>query len=153
MKKLRIICIGKLKTDCWKAAAALYIRRLNKWRAIELLELKDVEAPPGERSTLESKNILQRLETRDCAIALDEHGTSWSSSQLATFLKSTDERAVKRPTFIIGGPFGLSKELLQKCQICLSLSQMTLPHELARVVLLEQIYRAETIITGIPYHH
>ena len=151
-KSLRCICVGKVKTAFWKEAAAHYAQRLSRWRRLELTEVRDGDAalPPGQRNAVEGRRLLEALRPEDIPFVLDEHGQRHTSSRLADLLRQTD--ATGRPCFIVGGPWGLDPEVLRSAAACISLSDMTLPHELARVVLLEQLYRAETILRNIPYH-
>lgn len=102
---------------------------------------------------MEGKRILQALEPGDYCIAVDERGKMLPSVQFAHLLRNCEEKILKRPTFIVGGPYGLAADVLARSDIVLALSPMTFPHELARVLLLEQLYRAENILRGTPYHH
>lgn len=153
MKCVRIICVGKLKTDFWKTAAAHYMERISRMRSILITEVKD--CPTGSiqnRIKAEGKLIIDCLAPTDKAFALDEHGVQINSVQFASMIEN-EETGKNRLCFIIGGPFGLSGEVLGQCKRSISLSPLTWPHELARVMLLEQIYRAECIARKIPYHH
>lgn len=151
---LRLLCVGRLKTPFWREAAAQYLERLGRWRRVDLVEVRDGDAAlaPGARSAQEGRRLLEALGAPEGAIALDEGGETLDSPGLAALLRRCDERGL-RPAFVIGGPFGLSPEVLAACPRRLSLSAMTWPHELARVLLLEQLYRAECILRKIPYHH
>jgi 23S rRNA (pseudouridine1915-N3)-methyltransferase len=86
-------------------------------------------------------------------VILDEHGDRLTSRQLADFVRKWTDAPNQRPVFVIGGPFGLSDEVKAAARARIRLSDMTLPHELARLVLLEQLYRAATILKNMPYHH
>ena len=153
---LRLLCVGKLKTPFWREAAAHYAERLGRWRRVELIEVRDGDAAltPAARSAQEGRRLLEALgpEGPRLAIALDEGGEALDSPGLAALLRQYDEQAL-RPIFVIGGPFGFSPEVRAGCRRRLSLSAMTWPHELARVLLLEQLYRAECILRKVPYHH
>lgn len=153
MHSTAIICIGKLKTAYWQAACAHYVRQLAHWRRIEIIELKDSKKEPASRPEEEGKRILAALLPADLPIALTEGGKRMTSPQFAHFLHDCDEITRARPVFIIGGPYGLSPGTLQRCPLHFSLSDLTWPHELARALLLEQLYRAESIIRNLPYHH
>lgn len=155
MKKAVIICVGKIKTPYWQKACGHYLTRLSSWRKIVCLETRDSAAalPPAARLKEESCRILACLQPSCLAIALHEQGDQMNSRQFAAFLRHCDEKLMQTPCFIIGGPFGLDKAVLDACARRLSLSAMTWPHELARALLLEQIYRAESILRGAPYHH
>lgn len=153
MAKGIIICIGKLKNPLWKAAAEYYLKQIRAWRKLDILELRDSAAPACERPIKEAAAILAALQAHDLPILLTEKGSAFDSPKFADFLRACDEADKGRPAFIIGGPYGHAENLLRRCPIHLSLSAMTWPHELARVMLLEQLYRAESILRDSPYHH
>ena len=150
-----MISVGKIKTPFWKDAAAHYAGRIARWRPLALTEVRDGDAalPAGQRATLEGKRLLESLQPRDVPIVLDERGAALTSPELARCLRQLDESGRGRPCFLIGGAYGLDGDVRRRAWKCLSLSAMTLPHELARVLLLEQIYRAECILRNVPYHH
>lgn len=147
--------MGKLKTPFWKDAAAHYLTRIKRWRHLEYTEVRDGDAalPPDQRKALEGRRIVEALAPQDVALVLDEHGQKLSSPQLAALLRRLDQEARGRACFVVGGAWGLDDSVRQRAFKVLSLSDMTLPHELARVVLLEQVYRAECILRKVPYHH
>lgn len=155
MKEARIICIGKIKTDYWRNACEYYAKLLKQWRKLEITELRDADGALSQeqRKDQEEQRILAAIGNRDLPIILSETGKSLTSREFADFIRDCDERLQKRPAFIVGGPFGLASTIIKKDWPVISLSAMTFPHELARVVLLEQIYRAEAILHNRPYHH
>jgi len=116
---------------------------------------KDADAglPEAERVRLEGQRLLQAVHADDYLICLDERGNSMSSRLFAAFLNELSENASCTPCFVLGGPFGLAEAVRSRARFVLSLGPMTLPHELARVLLLEQLYRAEAILRKTPYHH
>lgn len=144
-----------MKTPFWKDAAAHYLTRIKRWRHLEYTEVRDGDAalPPDQRNALEGRRIVEALAPQDVALVLDERGQKLSSPQLAALLRRLDQEARGRACFVVGGAWGLDDSVRQRAFKVLSLSDMTLPHELARVVLLEQIYRAECILRKVPYHH
>lgn len=154
-KPLRLISVGRLKTPFWKDAAAHYLARITRWRCLECTEVRDGDAalPPDRRNTLEGRRILEALTPQDVPLVLDERGLSLTSPQLAALLRQLDQEARGRACFIVGGAWGLDEAVRGRACRMISLSAMTLPHELARVVLLEQLYRAECILRKVPYHH
>lgn len=154
-KPLRVISVGKIRTPFWKDAAAHYAGRLARWRPLELTEVRDGDAalPVGQRNALEGKRLLESLQPQDVPLVLDERGTALTSPELARWLRQLDESGRGRPCFLVGGAYGLDDGVRHRAWKCLSLSAMTLPHELARVLLLEQLYRAECILRNVPYHH
>lgn len=154
-KPLRIVAVGRLRTPHWVTAAAHYLERLKHWRTVQVQLVKDGEAslPIHDRNTLEGQRLLAAFAPNDCVICLDEHGKHMTSQEFSKFLQRISEDANIIPCFVLGGAFGLSAAVGSAAQHTISLGPMTLPHELARVVLLEQLYRAEAIIRRVPYHH
>lgn len=122
-------------------------------RPLAIIELPDGRGSASGRRDEEGCRILACLKPHDFTMALDESGESLSSVGFASLLRKIYEEMAATPCFIIGGPFGLARSVLEKSRHTLSLSLLTWPHELARVLLLEQIYRAECIARNIPYHH
>lgn len=151
----RLVCVGKMKMPFLREGAAHYAGRIGHWRRLVTTEVRDGDAAlsPEKRSEQECERILQTLEPQDLPIALDGRGESLTSPQLAKLLDACDQNASGRPCFIIGGPYGLTDAVRSRAHRMLSLSAMTLPHELARLFLLEQLYRAECIRHHVPYHH
>ena len=152
---MRLIVVGRLKTACWKDAASHYQRRISRYRPLEITELRDGDAalPVERRNAQEGGRILEALSPQDVPLVLDERGQELTSPGLAQLLHRLDHEATGRPCFIVGGAWGLDEAVRQRGRHCLRLSAMTFPHELARVILLEQLYRAECILRKIPYHH
>jgi 23S rRNA (pseudouridine1915-N3)-methyltransferase len=154
MKSIRILAVGPIKTPHWRDAAAHYKKRLSHFLRLEEIEIKDADAglPPKARVERESSRLLGLVRPPDIAFCLDERGTGHDSRSFADVLRRVYD-AGKRPCFIIGGAYGLAETVRTAAAHCLSLGPMTFPHELARVILLEQIYRAESILAGAGYHH
>lgn len=134
-----VVAVGKAKESYFREAAATYLARLNHYRSVNLVEI----AP---------REVL-RHGAGDLRVALDEHGELLDTRGLAGKLATFEQRGERGITFILGGPDGLTPEELASCSWRLSLSPMTLPYQLARVVLLEQLYRCESLRKGEPYHH
>ncbi len=154
MKKLRILAVGKLREPHWQSAAAWYARRLGRSFNFSERLVKDAGATgPEERGRLEGERLLAALAPDEYPICLDEHGKQFTSPEFASFLAQLYDQAEKIPCFIIGGAFGLSSAVLGAARAVVSLGRLTLPHELARVVLLEQLYRVDQIWRKSPYHH
>ena len=157
-KAVNIICVGKIKTPHWQSAAQDYLQRLKRSWQIQLIATREADEPaPEERNRREGVYLLNALAQTAPAIALrialDEGGDVCGSADFSAFLLNCWERENRAPCFIIGGPYGLSPEVIQKADKVLSLGPMTFPHELALVLLLEQLYRADSIMRGAPYHH
>jgi 23S rRNA (pseudouridine1915-N3)-methyltransferase len=152
---IRFIWIGKLKKPYWAAAQEHYWKRLSRYHQLEEITLKDAPAhlPGDKKAEQESRSIQSRLSSRDISICLDSRGQALSSVKLAQCLQDWTQDRSRKPCFIIGGSFGLTESLLQSSSKVLSFGPMTLPHELARIILLEQLYRAATLNSKHPYHH
>ena len=155
MRKITFIWIGKLKKSWWQDAAGHYMKRIHPQIPYREIVLKDAPShlDTEAKKNWEGKKILEKIGPADFPIALDEGGKTMTSPQLAAHLTRWTDDPATAPCFIVGGAFGLSTQVLKACRFRLSLSPMTFPHELARVVLLEQIYRAASIAKGSPYHH
>jgi Uncharacterized conserved protein len=156
---LSIICVGKLKEKPLRALSDEYLKRLNRFDAIEEIELNDLpereNASDKDRENLiqkEGQDILSRVGPRDYVIALCIEGKQVDSEGLAKRFESIRLSGHARIVFIIGGSLGLSPNVKARANEKLSMSKMTFPHGLARVMLLEQIYRAHKITAGERYH-
>ena len=154
MRRIRLLAVGRRKTPHWRDAASYYLKRLAHTRQVEETVVKDADAsaPLDERKESEGERLLKTVRPQDVLIAMDEGGKCMPSRDFAAFLRQLHDSG-KVPCFVVGGAYGLSDALLRSAGHRLSLGPMTLPHELARVVLLEQLYRAENILSGTGYHH
>ena len=154
MPQIHIIAVGRLREAHWKNAAEAYTRRLGRSYELAWTIIKDGDAalPPETRALAEGERILQALKASLLPVCLDERGDPLSSEQFAHFLRCSFD-AARAPCFIIGGAYGLSDAVRQRAEKSISFGPMTLPHELARVLLLEQLYRADAILHKRPYHH
>jgi 23S rRNA (pseudouridine1915-N3)-methyltransferase len=150
-----MLWIGRLKKPFWKDAAEHYLTALGRLHGLEEVVLKDAPGglEPAAAVAWEGKRVLEKLGPNDLLVCLDERGRQATSVQLAELLRGWLEDPARTPCLVVGGAHGLSPEVLARANLTLSLGPMTLPHELARVVLLEQIYRAASILRGLPYHH
>ncbi|MCH4184244.1 MAG: 23S rRNA (pseudouridine(1915)-N(3))-methyltransferase RlmH [Eggerthellaceae bacterium] len=149
MLKVTVIAVGKLKERFWKEACAEYLKRLGGYVKIAVRELPD-SSPENEE-----KEILRTLDTlkdTPCTILLDINGKERSSTQFAADITDLTVSGVSHIAFIIGGSDGVTEAVRQRATRRMSFGPITLPHNLARVVLLEQIYRACRIIRHEPYH-
>jgi len=149
-----IAAVGKLHGAYWRAAQQEYLARLRRYTDVTLIEVKDVVGrgtPDAVAMQREGEALLAAAKDARRLIALSATGRQMDSPGLADFLRKQIE-VYGSLAFLIGGPVGLSPEVLAACADTLSLSPLTFPHELARVVLLEQLYRAATIIGGEKYH-
>jgi len=144
--KLRLISVGKDRSGLFEPAVQEYASRLKRYARLELLELK-------ARATraAEAEDVLSRVAPAEHLVALDERGRAMGSAELAAWLGRV-QREAKDVAFVVGGDEGLDPSVLERAALVLSLSKMTLPHRLARVVVAEQLYRAFTLLRGEPYH-
>jgi 23S rRNA (pseudouridine1915-N3)-methyltransferase len=147
--KIRFVWIGKTKDKNWKAPQEEYLRRLSHFARCEITEIKD--SAPHEGPDIEGERILAALNQRTFAILLDVKGETISSPDLAKKIEDWQNRGLQEVTFIIGGAEGVSRRVAEKADLSLSLSFLTFTHEMARAVVMEQLYRAYTIIKGFPY--
>lgn len=146
--KFRFVWIGKTKDKHWKALQDEYLKRLSYFARCEITEVKDSHHNTLE---IESKRIVETLNQKSFVVLLDVGGRQLSSPELAKEIESWQLRSLKEITFVIGGADGVSSEVGEMADFKLSLSFLTFTHDMARVLLLEQLYRAYTIIRGFPY--
>ena len=147
--KFRLVWIGKTRDRNWKALQDDYLKRLSRFVKCEIGELKDSSV--NESIDSEGNRILQVLNPSSLVCLLDVEGRQINSHELAGQIRKWQDDSVKEVTFVIGGVSGVSPKVVERAQSVLSLSFLTFTHEMARVVLLEQLYRAYTIIKGFPY--
>ena len=159
--KMKLICIavGKVKEKFYVQAIAEFQKRLSKYVKLDIVEVPDEKTPDkaGEKleqqiKETEGQRILRHIKEKDYVIALAIEGEMPDSVQLARKIERLGIEGVSRIVFVIGGSLGLSEEVLNRADEKLSFSRMTFPHQLMRVILLEQIYRSFRIIHGEPYH-
>ncbi len=156
--KVSIICVGKIKEKHFTMAIEEYIKRLSKYIKINIIEVADEKAPEN-LSSLDEENIklkegerILRYIKDEFVIGLCIEGKQFDSLSFANFIQSNKNNGVSNISFIIGGSLGLHKRVIDRCDLKLSFSKMTFPHQLMRVILLEQIYRVERILKNEPYH-
>ena len=159
MQKITVICVGRLKEKFYIAAAAEYVKRLQRFCDLEVVELPEHRLSdnpsPSEIEkalTAESRLISDKIPHGSTVAALCIEGKTCSSEALASRLQEIAVSGRPHVTFLIGGSVGLDKNLKSRCDWCLSMSPMTFPHHMARIMLLEQIYRAYQIQSGTKYH-
>lgn len=159
MLHITIICLGKLKEKYWREAEAEYLKRLSSFAKVEILQLKEESFgdnyDPAEIKSREAEKIRKALvgKADGFIFALDENGKPFSSTQLASKINSLKDSGTAKFVFIIGGPLGLGDSIVNISDLTLSLSSLTFTHQMARVILLEQIYRAMMIGAGRKYHY
>lgn len=153
--KLEIWWIGKTFQDFTHKGNLEYIKRIQKFTDIEILEIADIKGQSNPKSikNLEAEKILSKLKSDVFLILLDEKGKQFSSVEFADFIQQKDNQAIKKIIFLIGGAYGFDDKIYERANAQLSLSKMTYSHQLIRLIFMEQLYRAYTIIHGFPYHN
>jgi 23S rRNA (pseudouridine1915-N3)-methyltransferase len=147
--RFRFLWIGKTKDKSWLALQEEYLRRLSHFVKTEIVEIRD--QPVRDLKENEGKRILENLNQNSFVCVLDVKGRTLSSPDLAKEIEQWQNRGLKEISFVIGGAEGVSQVVAERADTMLSLSFLTFTHEMARVVMLEQMYRAFTIIRGFPY--
>ncbi|MBN2847864.1 MAG: 23S rRNA (pseudouridine(1915)-N(3))-methyltransferase RlmH [Coriobacteriia bacterium] len=152
--RLTLVCVGRLKERHWRDAADEYLKRLGPYARVTVTEVpdRDVTADEAKGLAAEAADVLRALPEGATVVALDIGGRSLSSTGFAEWLSAHGLAGRSQIAFVLGGAAGLHPDVLARADERLSLGPMTLPHQLARVVLLEQIYRAFRIARGEPYH-
>lgn len=148
---IKIICVGKIKEKYLKEAVLEYQKRISKYTKLELIELPDYDFDIKKTLSKEKDNILKVIKPNDYNILLDLDGQSFTSLEFASKLLNLREK-YPNINFIIGGSFGVDTDIKEKCQERISFSKLTFPHQLFRVIFLEQIYRSFKIINNEEYH-
>jgi 23S rRNA (pseudouridine1915-N3)-methyltransferase len=156
---INIIAVGKLKEKYFKEGASEYLKRLSRFCKIEIIEVHDEKIPDNPNSTeiemvkqKEGEQIKKHLKIDAYKIALCIEGEMMSSEKLSSKINSLMINGISNIVFVIGGSVGLSSEVVRDCDFQLSFSKMTFPHQLMRLILLEQIYRSFKIINNETYH-
>ena len=147
--RIRLVWVGRTRDPACAGWIQEYRRRIGGYCPVEFSEIRDASGPT--RAAREARGLLARAGGRGLVVVLDERGREMDSTEFARFLGSALETHTE-VTFLLGGPDGLDPELTAEAGDRLSLSRLTFPHEMARVLLAEQIYRALTILRGHPYH-
>lgn len=155
--KIVLFVVGRTTDPHFKAGIEDYARRLTHYAAFELTVLPDLRNTKNLSEEVqkekEGEMILKALQPGDIPVLLDEHGEERRSIEFAAWLQKTLGQGGRRLVFIIGGPYGFSKAVYAAARAKISLSKMTFSHQMVRLVFVEQLYRAFTILKGEPYHH
>lgn len=157
--KFTVICVGKIKEKFYTQAVEEYAKRLSRYGKLEIIEVADEKTPDQASETVnrmikdkEGERILAQIRDDAYVIALAIEGKMLDSEELAEKIEALGVSGTSHITFIIGGSLGLSEKVIRRADYSLSFSKMTFPHQLMRVILLEQIYRGCRIIHHEPYH-
>ena len=150
--RLRLIWVGKTRSEPIRTLGDDYLRRLSRFARCEVTELRE-GVGADDRAVLaeEGKRITEALPAGSFVVLLDVEGRQWSSPELAAELERWQNEGRKEVVFVVGGHLGVSEEVRARSDVRWSLSRLTLTHEMARVVLAEQLYRGFTILRGLPY--
>jgi 23S rRNA (pseudouridine1915-N3)-methyltransferase len=155
--KITLLLTGKTSDKLISGIMDTYSARIKKYVVFDIIVLPEIKNTASlsvqEHKIKEGKKVIQALEQDDYIILLDEKGKEFRTIEFASFLEKSFMLPKKRIVFIIGGPWGFSDEVYNRCDIKISLSKMTFPHQLVRLLFLEQLYRAFTVIKNEPYHH
>ena len=157
--KIKVVTVGKLKEKYLKDGIAEYTKRISRFAKLEMIELAD-EKTPDKASELENQKILEtegarilsKVGERDFVVVLAIEGKTFSSEDFSKQLEQASIKGYSTLTFIIGGSLGLAPIVKNRANLSVSFGRLTLPHQLMRLVLVEQIYRSFTIQQGSPYH-
>ncbi|VLJ54341.1 rRNA large subunit methyltransferase [Streptococcus pneumoniae] len=157
--KIKVVIVGKLKEKYLKDGIAEYSKRISRFAKFEMIELSDEKTPDKASESenqkileIEGQRILSKIADRDFVIVLAIEGKTFFSEEFSKQLEETSIKGFSTLTFIIGGSLGLSSSVKNRANLSVSFGRLTLPHQLMRLVLVEQIYRAFTIQQGFPYH-
>lgn len=151
MLHLQIIQIGKTKEKYLKEGINEYLKRLKSFCKIEIITLKEKKGDRAKIIKQEGEEIIKKIDKSSFVVVLDDKGKQKSSEEFAEFILGIQQKG--KVTFIIGGAYGLPEEVIKSADFVLSLSKMTFTHQMIRIILWEQIYRAFSIIEGKSYHH
>lgn len=157
--KIKVVTVEKLKEKYLKDGIAEYSKRISRFAKFEMIELSDEKTPDKASESenqkileIEGQRILSKIADRDFVIVLAIEGKTFFSEEFSKQLEETSIKGFSTLTFIIGGSLGLSSSVKNRANLSVSFGRLTLPHQLMRLVLVEQIYRAFTIQQGFPYH-
>jgi len=154
---VRLINIGKTTVPYLKEGELVYEKRLKHYLNFERIDLKEVKTSKNQSNALlkksEAELLLKMIKPNDVVIILDEKGDQFSSENFSKWLNNKEIRGLKQLVFIIGGAYGFDKSIYDRANEKLSISKMTFSHQMIRLLFLEQLYRAKTILNGEKYHH
>ena len=155
--KISLICVGKTDDKFIQEGIDKYLKRLRHYIGFQLVVLPDIKnvknLSESQQMEKEGEQFSKYLGTSDYVILLDERGKALRSVEFSGYIEQKMLTSVQHVVFLIGGPYGFSKEIVKRANDKLSLSRMTFSHQMVRLFFVEQIYRAFTILKGEPYHH
>ena len=155
--KITLAVVGKTEVGFVRQGIEEYVKRLRHYVQFDIKYIGDIKGTRNlseeQQKSAEGRSLLTALDTSDHVVLLDEHGTERTSMDFSEWLQRRMASGCKRLVFVVGGPYGFSQEVYDRANEKISLSKMTFPHELVRLVFVEQLYRAFTILRHEPYHH
>ncbi len=155
--KIELFVVGKTSIGYLKQGIDEYVKRLKHYVSFEIKYIDDIKNTKNiseqQQKQIEGSKIISLLDKSDVVILLDEHGKEYTSIEYANYIQKRMLSGVKKVVFVIGGPYGFSKEVYDRANDKISFSKMTFNHEMIRLIFTEQLYRAFTIINHEPYHH
>lgn len=155
--KIELAVIGKTSIGYLKQGIDEYIKRLKHYVPFEIKYIDDIKNTKNisedQQKRTEGAKILSLLDKSDFVVLLDEHGKEYTSMQYSSYIQKRMLSGAKKVVFVIGGPYGFSQEVYDRANDKISFSKMTFNHEMIRLIFMEQLYRAYTIINHEPYHH
>jgi 23S rRNA (pseudouridine1915-N3)-methyltransferase len=154
--RLALLWIGRTRDPIWAAAVEEYLSRVRRMARIEVIELRDKGGASGARDEAavlrrEGEAMLAALEDGDYLVVCDERGRELRSEEFASIMSDRQLRSTRRMVFAVGGYLGMYPKVRERAELVVALSRMTFTHEMARAILAEQLYRALTIVNGLPY--
>ena len=155
--KVVLLSLGKTDEDFYAQAMEIFRKRLSHYLPFDMEFVPDVKNTKNlsekEQKNLEGEALLHRIQQGDYVVLLDDKGNQYSSVEFSRFIEKKLYSVPKRLVFVVGGPYGFPDEVYRRANEKLSLSRMTFTHQMVRLVFVEQLYRAMTILNGEPYHH
>ena len=159
MIKISVVCVGRIKEKYWTGAIDEYSKRLSRYCKLEIVELQDEKTPDGASDAMcdqikkkEAERILSKLDDKALVCTLEIKGKKYTSESFSQFIEQSASKGISHIQFVIGGSLGLHESVLRRSDMGISFSDMTFPHQMMRVILLEQIYRGYRIMNNEPYH-
>lgn len=149
--------VGKTDEEYLNYGINKYSQRIGRYTPFEMVVLPDIKnsknLSEAVQRSKEGEMLLKQFENSDYVVVLDEKGKEYTSIEMAEWMRSIFVQGYKRLVFVIGGPYGFSEEVYKRANAKISLSKLTFPHQLVRLLFMEQLYRCHTILKGEPYHH
>ena len=155
--KIELFAVGKTNHNYLSPGIEDYLKRINRYIQFSIRCISDAKNTKNlsqqQQKNAEGQNILVAIDNSDYVVLLDEHGKEYKSIEFASLIDKKMQTVAKRLVFVVGGPYGFSEDVYKRANEKISLSKMTFPHDLIRLIFVEQLYRAFSILNHEPYHH